>query len=111
MSEQSETPRTDSAVLSAFIDSESDELLRVSKELERELSAARAEIKAVTEQRDRLVKLVNAIEDETYGGIYAVDVDKKNWFDARTEALQSLTTNVKAMASADTQTPPKETTL
>jgi len=31
----------------------------------------------------RLCTLVSAIETETYGGIYAKDVDGSNWFDAR----------------------------
>jgi len=52
----------------------------------------------LTEQRDRLAELVNAVESETYGGIYTKDVNGKNWFDARTEALQSLNQNARDQA-------------
>jgi hypothetical protein len=71
-------------------------------EIERELTA-------VTEQRDRLAEALHVIN--TY--------DPKNGqcddgyspvFHAR-KALQSLTTNAQAMASADENTPPKESTL
>ena len=34
------------------------------------------------ERQDQLWKLINAIQSETYGGIYAQDVDGMNWFDA-----------------------------
>jgi len=42
---------------------------------------------------DDLVKLVKAVETETYGGIYVCDVDETNWFDMRDEVLVRATSN------------------
>ncbi len=80
-------------------------------ELQSKLADARAKLKAVTEQRDRLAETVSLVANRGQ----SIEPDHWKFREWAREicqrSLQSLTTNVKAMASADTQTTPKETTL
>jgi hypothetical protein len=84
---ESDTPRTDGMV--AEYDrgwSYADVFEELCRKLERELTAARAEIAAITEQRDRLA---HELERITITG--SADHCRK----IADEALQSLTTNAK----------------
>ncbi len=96
------TPRTDAALRYCKTRNESgredmagysvlgiQKIIVESKNLECELTAAREELKAVTEQRDRLAEALRKLTEYDLGDIPIGVVRKCN------EALQSLTTNAE----------------
>jgi len=96
MNEQTETPRTDDQSVRYYDDATGRRIeyvaSRFARQLERELTAARAEVATIKEQRDRLAEALNKIQR---AGLTAVDIfDELDRIDEIVDkALQSLTTN------------------
>jgi hypothetical protein len=122
---KSETPRTDDAlnvllnmihesqhlatieacIAIKEVEREGNHYLNIAQKNLEELTAARAELKAVTEQRDRLAEAVNAAT------ILIAAKGRHNTmlaYNGLRDALQSLTTNVNVLAPAGEKTPTKQ---